>query len=119
VEPCSKSIPIIESVLKSHSIPFLKGNTWTTDAIFRETKEKIKLRREIDSCLTVEMEASALFAVAKFRKVHLGQILYAGDDVSGEEWDNRDWLNIKSVREKLILVSKEIVKELKNDIENK
>lgn len=36
-----------------------------------------------EGCLTVEMEASALFAVGEFRKVHFGQILYGGDDVSG------------------------------------
>jgi hypothetical protein len=31
-----------------------------------------------EGCLTVEMEAASLLAVAQFRKVLLGQILYAG-----------------------------------------
>ncbi len=36
------------------------------------------------------MEASALFAVAKFRKIKLGQILYGGDNLDTEIWDSRD-----------------------------
>jgi len=39
--------------------------------------------------------------VAQFRKVPLGQILYAGDDLSGEDWDKRGWQSRKEVRESL------------------
>jgi hypothetical protein len=35
------------------------------------------------------MEAAAFFAVAKFRNVKLGQILYGGDDLSAVAWDSR------------------------------
>ena len=52
-------------------------------------------RRRAEGCVTVEMEAAALFAAAQFRGVPLGQLLYAGDDVGGDEWDPRgdqgDW----------------------------
>ena len=48
-----------------------------------------------------EMEAAALFAVARFRKVVLGQILYAGDDVSGTDWDDRDWDKLARTRSDL------------------
>ncbi len=34
--------------------------------------------------------ASAFFSVARFRDVVFAQMLYAGDDVSAEEWDHRD-----------------------------
>lgn len=111
-EPTPEAIEVIEDVLKKHKVPFIKGTTWTTDAFYRETKGKISLRREVDQCITVEMEASALFAVAAFRKITLGQVLYAGDDVSGDEWDSRDWINNKSVREKLVWLAKEAVEEL-------
>jgi hypothetical protein len=40
-------------------------------------------------------------AVAQFRNVVLGQVLYGGDDLSGEEWDHRDWRSRSDVREKL------------------
>jgi purine-nucleoside phosphorylase len=48
------------------------------------------------------MEAAALFAVAKFRGVELAQILYAGDDLSGELWDSREWQSRVEVREELV-----------------
>lgn len=43
-------------------------------------------RRVAEGCLTVEMEAAAFFAVARFRGVSFGQILYAGDSLAGEAW---------------------------------
>ena len=51
------------------------------------------------------MEAAALFAVAEFRGVALGQVLYAGDDVGGEQWDSREWQGARSVRERLFWVA--------------
>lgn len=111
-EPTPEAVEAIENVLMKYKVPFIKGTTWTTDAYYRETKKKINLRREEDQCVTVEMEASAFFAVAAFRKIALGQLLYAGDDVSGDTWDFRDWVNNKSVREKLVWLAKEAVEQL-------
>ena len=76
------------------------GKTWTTDAPYRETPNEIAQRRR-EGCLTVEMESAALMAVAQYRDVTLGQVLYGGDDLSGAEWDNRDWQTRHAVRENL------------------
>ena len=111
-EPTPQAVATLENVLEKHKVPYMKGTTWTTDAYYRETKGKISLRREVDQCITVEMEASAFFAVAAFRKIALGQLLYAGDDVSGDTWDFRDWVNNVSVREQLVWLAKEAVEEL-------
>ncbi len=51
--------------------------------------------------MTVEMEAAALFAVAQFRRVTLAQILYAGDDLSGDEWDSRHGSSRADIRQKV------------------
>ena len=53
----------------------------------------------------MEMEAAAFFAVAKFRNVKLGQILYGGDDLSGADWDNRKWHSRADIRENLVEIS--------------
>jgi uridine phosphorylase len=53
------------------------------------------------------MEAAALFAVAQFRQVAIGQILYSGDNLDGEEWDGRNWQQKWSVREKLVELAAE------------
>ncbi len=102
----TKVIEVIETVLQKHKVKHLVGKSWTTDGYYRETKDKIALRKS-EGCLTVEMEASALLAVSQFRKVEFGQILYAGDDISGEEWDQRYCDERTSHREKLFWLAVE------------
>jgi uridine phosphorylase len=98
-------------MLKERGIPFLVGKTWTTDAPYRETFAKIKKRKE-EGCITVEMEAAGLMAVSQFRNVPFGEILYAGDDLSGSEWDNRDWQSRSDVREQLFWLAADSVLSL-------
>ena len=76
--------------LSEQSVPFAAGKVWTTDAIYRETRQKVD-RRRAEGCLAVEMEAAAFFAVARFREIRFAQLLYGGDDLSGPEWDDRGW----------------------------
>lgn len=106
------AVAAIESVLQKHDVPYVTGKTWTTDGIYRETPAKVALRRD-EGCLTVEMEAATFFAVAQFRGVTFGQILYGGDDLSGEEWDSRNWVHSQaSTREKLLWLAAEAVQAL-------
>jgi len=83
-------VQTIESILRLHKVRYRVGKTWTTDGLYRETPMRIA-RRKAEGCLTVEMECAAFLAVAQFRGVSFGQILATGDDVSGDEWDRRDW----------------------------
>ena len=75
--------------------------TWTTDAIYRETRSRVG-RRVAEGCLTVEMEAAALIAVSKFYRIPLAQLLYAGDSLAGDEWAHRSWLDASAVRKRLV-----------------
>lgn len=93
-----KAIESIKKVLLKHNCKYLLAKTWTTDAMYRETVNKVNLRKA-EGCLTVEMECSAFCAVAEFRDVVFGQILYGGDDVSCEEWNSRCWNDRTDVRE--------------------
>ncbi len=94
------AVRALEKSLNDQGIPYRVGKTWTTDAPYRETVKKIETRRA-EGCLTVEMESAALIAVAKFRHATFGQVLYGGDDLSGVEWDNRQWQSRSDVRESL------------------
>ncbi|HEY6041588.1 MAG TPA: nucleoside phosphorylase [Anaerolineae bacterium] len=93
-------VEAIIRALQARGVEYVIGKTWTTDAPYRETPAIIQ-KRKAEGCLTVEMEAAALFSVAQFRHVTLAQILYGGDDVSGLEWDHRDWHRRESTREKI------------------
>ena len=101
VVPHPLAVDAIDAELSDAGVPHDKGITWTTDAIFRETPEKVARRRE-QGCISVEMEASAMFAVAMFRGAVYGQLLYAGDDVSAQTWDHRHWEKQTSVRERVL-----------------
>jgi uridine phosphorylase len=96
----------LEAVLRARGEPYLVGRSWTTDAIFRETRDKVRLRRE-EGCLVVEMEAAAFFAVARFRGVTIGEVVYAGDDVGGEDHDHRDWVKLAEARDRLFWAAAE------------
>jgi len=90
----------IARVFQQRNIPFRIAKTWTTDAPYRETSARIKKRRE-EGCAVVEMEAAGMMAVAEFRGIDFGQIVYSGDDLSGKEWDSRGWQSKREIRESL------------------
>ena len=90
----------LRHLLDSQDIPYRVGKTWTTDAPYRETPGKIA-RRRAEGCLTVEMEAAGMMAVAQFRGVAFAQVLYGGDNLGSEIWEHRGWQKREDVRENL------------------
>jgi uridine phosphorylase len=101
-------VAAVQAALAARELPYVSGTTWTTDAPYRETPAKVAARRA-EGCLTVEMEAAALFAVAHFRGVPLGQVLYAGDSLAAQEWDHRSWQTAGAVRRELFDVAVDAV----------
>ena len=115
VEASLRGVTAIQRTLEHHKVAYLLTKTWTTDAFYRETNERT-VRRKAEGCLSVEMEAAAFFAVAKFRGVDFAQILYGGDAVIPGEWDGREW-NRQSVREQMIWLSAEACLELSDGLD--
>jgi uridine phosphorylase len=91
----------LEETLADAGVPFVTGRTWTTDAVYREARTRVARRVESDGCITVEMEASALLAVAAYRGARLVSLLYSGDSLAGDEWDHRGWHSAFDVRQGL------------------
>jgi uridine phosphorylase len=75
----------IKKALESFGAEYFVGTSWTTDAIYRETKEEVKKYQQ-EKVLTVEMEAAALFSVAKFRKVNVAALFTISDLLAELEW---------------------------------
>ncbi|WP_457553801.1 nucleoside phosphorylase [Desulfobacula sp.] len=63
-----------------------KITIWTTDAIYRETQNKVAYFRN-QGAQAVEMECSALFSVAKYRKVSIAALLVVSDSVASKDWE--------------------------------
>ena len=62
-----------------------EGRVWTTDAPFRETFKKVMAYQQA-GLLAVDMETSALFAVASFRGIRMAVALVVSDDLSSLRW---------------------------------
>ena len=101
----------ITQYLEKNSISHIRGLTWTTDAIFRETTDRIILRKE-EGAKIVEMEQAGCIAVSQFRGFEYGALIYGGDDVSQDEWSNRAWRSRKGIRYDLVTLCKKLVEIL-------
>lgn len=66
-------------------IKIKKGPTWSTDALYAETKEELDTYSK-EGVLTVEMEASALFSVARKRFARAAAAFMVSDLVNGQSW---------------------------------
>ena len=86
-----EAVSAIEQVLEQRVIPYEEVMTWTTDGFYRETPEKVAYRKE-EGCAVVEMECSALAAVAQLRGVVWGELLFTADSLADlDNYDSRDW----------------------------
>lgn len=89
IEADTHSVQTLENVLISCGYPYVKGKTWTSDAIYRETISAIQERRQ-EGCIAVEMECASMLAVAKYRHIPFIQFLYGADNLSSDTWEIRD-----------------------------
>lgn len=78
----------VTSFLKEEGLPYAIGKGWTTDAIYNETKAKFEARKK-EGVLAVDMEASALQAIANHLKLDYYTFFFAGD-ILGETWVSGD-----------------------------
>ncbi len=108
-KPSEAAQSAVVGVLRDRGVIYSRARTWTTDAFLRETMSKIR-QRTAQGCVCVDMEASALFAVAEFRGVELGQILYIADTLSGGEWESEHLVTpLGGVRKRLFDLAVESV----------
>ena len=76
---------MIRQVLVDDHIDFHAGTIWTTDAVYRETRQQVAAHQQ-NGILAVEMEISALYSVARFRHVDIVGLLVVSDELSSMTW---------------------------------
>ena len=67
-------------------LPFVQGRVWTTDAVYRETREQVS-RRQAEGCVAVDMEVAGVQAVCDFHGFELYPFLVTGDVLDGPVYD--------------------------------
>lgn len=86
-------------LLKEHNYSYVEGKVWTIDAPYRETRKKVVTRKE-EGCICVDMECSAISALAKFRNKEIFQFFYAADNLDSAKWDTRSLGNDDKLSDK-------------------
>ena len=74
-----------DAILTELGVAHTLGRVWTTDAFYRETQANLA-KRVTEGCVAVDMETSALAALAQFRGVAVHHFLYAADTLA-DGWD--------------------------------
>ena len=98
----------LAEILSELKLPHVCGKTWTTDAIYRETRNTVEKRKN-DGCITVEMECASIMSVAQFRDIPVYQFFYAADNLDAEEWDERTFGRLpQDSREKFLRIALEV-----------
>lgn len=101
IETAQKLMRILEDI----HVPYRPTKTWTTDALYRETKLNAEKRRN-EGCGVVEMECASVMAVGQFRRKEVYQFLYAADCLDGKDWDKRILGNMPAdLGERILLVA--------------
>ncbi|MFC1947546.1 nucleoside phosphorylase [Chloroflexota bacterium] len=75
----------ITKTLDKNGTEYFTGPSWTTDAPYRETVAEVSKYQE-EGVLTVEMEASALFALGNHRNVDVGALFTISDSLADLKW---------------------------------
>ncbi len=78
--------------LDDKNISHTVGKVWTTDAIYRETRQKVQ-KRKSDGCICVDMECSAIAALASFREKEISQFFYSADNLDSDTYEKRSISN--------------------------
>ena len=93
------------NILNEFHFDYTEGSTWTTDAFYRETPDKIKYYKDC-GVKTVEMEGTVIAAVCQRLNIDYFTFYYAGDNLDGTIWDERSLhglTNIDKKKEVLLL----------------
>lgn len=75
----------LRASLEKRKQKYSVGISWTIDAPYRETIAEARHYQK-EGVATVEMEASALFAVAQYRKAKIGALFSISDSLAELEW---------------------------------
>jgi len=99
----------IKKFLNTSGQKYIVGTSWTIDAPYRETIAEAR-QYQNEGVATVEMEAAALFAVAKYRRVKMGAIFTVSDSLAELQWSPKFHLKkTKSGLERLYQLAIEVL----------
>ena len=67
------------------SLPVREGTVWTIDAVYRESRSRARALAQ-RGVVGVDMEASALYTIGRFRRTRVASRLAVSDELAGDAW---------------------------------
>ncbi len=115
IEVNTKYRELFKEVLREFNYPYVEGTTWTNDACYRETQDKVKKRKE-QGAICVEMECAGMQALCNFRETDFFQFFYAGDNLDHSQWQPRSISGLTRLddKSKIALLAFELGLKIKN-----
>ncbi|MGN0978908.1 MAG: nucleoside phosphorylase [Candidatus Avoscillospira sp.] len=92
----------VADLFRRRKVPYVLGKTWTTDAIYRETRGQME-KRVSEGCIAVEMELAGVQAVCDFHGWELYGFLVTGDVLDQPEYSVADLSQANHSLEKFYL----------------
>ncbi len=116
VELDNKYTNLFKKILQEYKFNYTEGATWTIDAFYRETREKIEMYKN-KGAICVEMEGASIAAICKYKKLHYFTFYYAGDNLDSVEWEERSITQLSNFNEKtkIPVLALELAHRIEND----
>lgn len=80
-----KNADAVAGIFENLGLPYVKGRVWTTDAMYRETRDLVE-KRKSEGCVAVEMELAGMQAVCDYYGIELYDFLVTGDVVDQSDY---------------------------------
>ncbi len=80
-----KNADRLAEIFAELGLPAVKARVWTTDGIYRETRNKVRAR-QAEGCAAVEMELAGVQAVCDFHGFELYDFLVTGDVLDAPDY---------------------------------
>ncbi len=84
--PTPALVKALRTAFDARSLRYVAGGTWTMDAVYRETFARARALAA-RGVVAVEMEAAAIWAVARHRRLRTASLFVVSDELGGEGWN--------------------------------
>ena len=103
VTPDRRLVESLKKAAQEEGMKVVLGSQWTTDAPYREYCDKISAYKQ-QGVVGVDMETSAMYALGRFRKVAVCNLLVVSDEV-WQEWKSASYTpELKAATEQAIRI---------------
>ncbi len=85
-QPNTALVAALRAMCRRRNLAHVAGGVWTTDAPYRESRARARALA-LQGIVAAEMEAAAVYAVARHRDLRAASLFVVSDELHGEGWN--------------------------------